>query len=130
MKIRDRIKQYIETQIAEYVESGSTLTFDNENRNSTQARQNFILSTRAVDWPYIYNVSIEKYIGTDISHENFDDLIESYRKILGDQMVSEEVITLEIDAYVLLKQIKFEWIKENQNYTVKMTLEYSHYEEY
>lgn len=66
----------------------------------------------------------------DISHAAFDELIETYRKLLGKEMAKGTEITLGIGSYVTLKSVNVEWIEENKWYYTIITLEYSHIEEY
>jgi hypothetical protein len=132
MIIRDRIKEHITTEITPYVESGSKLSFESENRNGTQARMANEDYDFALEWPYKFDVSITKFLGESmaISHTAFDTLVETYRKKIGVQMAGKEEITLGIGTLVILRSIKFEQIEENKNFTARFILEYSHIEEY
>jgi len=73
-----------------------------------------------------------KFLGEsmNISYSAFIELLEDYRKVLGAQMAAKTVIDLGIGAHVLLRGIKYEWLEENKNLTVRITIEYSHIEEY
>jgi hypothetical protein len=132
MIIRDRIKEHITTQITPYLESGCTLTFNSENKTGSRAAQSTELPVCSLEWPYKYIVSVSKFLGEqmDISHAAFDELIETYRKLLGKEMAKRTEITLGIGSYVTLKSVNVEWIEENKWYYTIITLEYSHIEEY
>jgi len=138
MIIRDRIKKHIEDEIADYIETGATFSFENENRNGTQANTipsvtfEDLPSDAYLEWPYRYDIIVNKFLGesVSISYSAFIELLEDYRRVLGEQMASKEVIDLGIDAHVLLKGIKYEWIEANKNLTVRIILDYSHIEEY
>lgn len=114
------------------------MSFENENRNGTQANTipsvtfEDLPSDAYLEWPYRYDIIVNKFLGesVSISYSAFIELLEDYRRVLGEQMASKEVIDLGIDAHVLLKGIKYEWIEANKNLTVRIILDYSHIEEY
>lgn len=138
MIIRDRIKKHIEAEITDYIEAGASLSFENENRNGTQANTlpsvlyEDLPSDAYLEWPYKYDIIVTKFLGEsmNISYSAFIELLEDYRKVLGAQMAAKTVIDLGIGAHVLLRGIKYEWLEENKNLTVRITIEYSHIEEY
>ena len=136
MTARDQLKTYIEAEARSYLPEQCSFCFPNENNNTAYAEPNPSddnMFDIAVEWVYSFQIEVSKSLGDQgqIPTTDIDTAMDTYRKLLAKQLKTR----IELDAndaeVVKIKSIRsFTQAKEDQNYYIRLTLEYSVLEAY